>query len=223
MQLFLKKITVICYRIQKLLIILDNILETYSSYITTLQLANFREGNEEGFNYFFKTLYPSLCFFANKYTKNYPAAEEIVNDSFIKVWDKREGFLNAIALRSYLYKTVYHGALRWLEKEKKYNIVIAQQNLVTDENLYVANTIKAETLRELHIVINELPPQCRKIFTKLYIEGKTTKETAAELGLAYSTIKAQKARGLSLIKLKLGHNYSGSLLTLFFLLQDYSN
>lgn len=186
-------------------------------------LAAFRTGEEQGFNYFFKTLYSPLCYFANKYTKNYPAAEEIVSNTFLKVWAKREAFTNESGLRGYFYKAVYNGALRWLEKEKKYNTVIAQQSLVTDENLYVANTIKAETLRELHIVINELPPQCRKIFTKLYIEGKTTKETAAELGLAYSTVKAQEARGLSLIKLKLGHNYSGSLLTLFFLLQDYSN
>ena len=223
MQLFLKKFTVIYYRIQKLLITLDNILETDSSYITTLQLANFREGNEEGFNYFFNTFYSPLCYFANKYTKNYPAAEELVNDVFLRVWAKRRGFISELGLRSYFYKAVYNSALRWLEKQKKYNTDIAKQSMATDENLYIANTIKAETLRELYLVINELPPQCRKIFTKLYIEGKTTKETAAELGLAYSTIKAQNARGLSLIKLKLGHNHSGSLLVLLLLLQDYSN
>jgi RNA polymerase sigma-70 factor (ECF subfamily) len=63
--------------------------------------------------------------------------------------------------------------------------------------------IRAEFYGELYRAIHTLPPECRKIFTMLYIEGKTVRETAEELGLALSTVKTQKARGLAALKKKL--------------------
>ena len=63
--------------------------------------------------------------------------------------------------------------------------------------------IRAEFYGELYRAINTLPPECRKIFTMLYLEGKTVRETAEELGLALTTVKTQKVRGLAALKKKL--------------------
>ena len=67
------------------------------------------------------------------------------------------------------------------------------------------NIIRAETLRQVKEAMEQLPAQCKKVFYKLYIEGKTVAETANELHLTVSTIKNQKARGIKLLKLRLTH------------------
>jgi RNA polymerase sigma-70 factor (ECF subfamily) len=74
-----------------------------------------------------------------------------------------------------------------------------EEDIIRDEE----DTIRAEFYAEIHNAIKTLPPECRKIFTMLYIEGKTVRETADELGLARSTIKTQKARGLAMLRKKI--------------------
>jgi len=176
-----------------------------ASHIADQYLLSFRAGEEGGFTYFFNTYYKALCFFANHYVQNMAVAEEAAEDGFMAIWDKREQFVTQSGLRNYLYKTVYHKCLRWLENKKReennfksYAMLVADQEKDLTENV-----VKTETLRFLKLAMDQLPTQCKKIFFKLYIEGKTVAETATELQLTISTINNQKARGIKLLKLKL--------------------
>ena len=62
---------------------------------------------------------------------------------------------------------------------------------------------ETETYREIFIALNTLPPQCRKIFSMLFIEGKEYQQIADELNLSIATIRSQKARAIMLIKQRL--------------------
>ncbi|MBY0477750.1 MAG: sigma-70 family RNA polymerase sigma factor [Chitinophagaceae bacterium] len=157
------------------------------------------------FENFFRSSLKSLCFFAGKYVKDVNVALDIVEESFVKLWPKREKFDSEADLRSYLYKTVYHGCLRWLENEKRKATNLETYRIITDspEQSCIENIVLAETLRQLHNAIGQLPNQCRTIVQKLYVEGKSVAEIATEMNLAGSTIKSQKARGIKLLKLKL--------------------
>ncbi|MES1223238.1 MAG: RNA polymerase sigma-70 factor [Bacteroidota bacterium] len=172
----------------------------------------FREGEEKGFDFFFRQYYAALCFYANRYVKDAEASKDIVSDGFIQLWTNREKIETESHLKNYLYKTVYHGCLRRLENEERKTrheksfAAISE----TEEKDLTENIIRAETLRQLKDAMNQLPAQCKKIFFKLYIEGKSVKETAEELKLTTSTIKNQKARGIKLLRIKLT-----SLLLLF--------
>jgi len=79
-------------------------------------MNSFREGKETGFNHFFHSYYQSLCFFASKYIRDPAAAVDIVEDSFIKVWEKREQMGTETGLRGYLYKAVYNGCLKEIRR-----------------------------------------------------------------------------------------------------------
>jgi RNA polymerase sigma-70 factor (ECF subfamily) len=168
-------------------------------------ILSFRRGEESGFTFFFKSFYASLCVFASGYVKDRQVAEDIASDSFMKVWEKRECFEQAAALKAYLYKTVYHGCLRWHEQAKKITRgeMTEMEGSLPAQKTYLENIIRVETFRELREAINSLPPKCKKIFTKLYVEGKSVRETAEELMLSISTVKNQKARGVSLLRTKL--------------------
>ena len=71
------------------------------------------------------------------------------------------------------------------------------------EKCFIDNIIRTELMHQLHNALHDLPPACRNIFIKLYIEGKTIKETAKELKLTKSTVKNQKTRGIMLLRKKL--------------------
>jgi RNA polymerase sigma-19 factor, ECF subfamily len=165
----------------------------------------FKEGREEGFNHFFNSYYKRAVFFAFGYIRNKEAAEDIIEDSFIKLWNKKEIFETEAGLKAYLYKTVHNACLRWLwqkQNRNRHNLSFANQNSTTEQS-YVENIIRTETLHQLHRAIDQLPAQCKKIFTKLYIEGKSVAETAQEMNLTASTVKNQKARGIKLLRPKL--------------------
>jgi RNA polymerase sigma-70 factor (ECF subfamily) len=176
--------------------VVDN---TYKNY-----LASFRAREEAGFNYFFNTYYKAVYFFACKYVKDSEAAEDIVESSFIKLWEKREQMESETGLRGYLYKTVYHGCLRWLEREKRKDEVykVYKVSNVFEEDGHIENMIRAETLRRVKEAMEELPSECRKVFMKLFVEGKSIAEAAAELKVAVSTVKNQKARGIKILRMR---------------------
>jgi len=132
-------------------------------------------------------------------------AEDIIESAFIKVWEKREKFEVEVKAKSYLYKTVYHGclkAVKSLELRVKSERGLA---VVSDkfEKDCLENMIRAETLRHVYAAMEELPSECKKVFVKLFVEGKSVADAAAELNVAVSTVKNQKARGIKLLRMKL--------------------
>src|SRR4030095_28553 len=168
-------------------------------------LASFISGEEEGFNYFFNTYYKAVYFFACKYVKENAAAEDIVENSFIKLWEKRERMESEAGLKGYLYKTVYNACLRWNSRQsmvdrRQKEIVYLSETVEKD---CLENIIRAETLRRVKEAMEELPAGLRKVFVKLFVEGKSIVKAAAELKVAVSTVKNQKARGIKLLRMKL--------------------
>lgn len=172
----------------------------------SLLFASFQKGEEQGFTHYFRLYYSSLCFFAQRYVPSVPVAEDIVTDAYLRVWEKRNAIEHSAAIKNYLYKSVYHGCLNWIASEqvrKRHALQCPPAD--ADDNLYFTRIVQAEVLAALHAAIDSLPTECRKVFTKLYIEGKSVRETAGELEVAISTVKAQKARGLRLLRLRLGN------------------
>ena len=176
----------------------------YNYYSSNDKVQSFQNGKNSGFEYFFKKLYKPAFFFAWRFVKDKPTAEDIVSTSFIKLWNKRNIFDTEAGIKAYLYKTVYNACIR--HSEQKQNWVLHSKKYLnltdTTQQPCIQNIIYAETIHLLHQAITHLPVQCRKVFTKLYIEGKSVSATALEMNLSPSAVKNQKARGLKLLKAK---------------------
>lgn len=165
---------------------------------------SFQQGEEEGFNFFFKRLYPALCFFANKIIHNRPAAEEIASEAFIKIWQRHDQFADAGDIKAYLYQIVKNDSLKWLQKDARISIAETAMavNSEYSQASHFENIVWSEVTSELHQAISSLPKACRQVFEMLYIEGKSITETAAALHLSPSTVRTQKARGLVFLRRK---------------------
>jgi len=158
------------------------------------------------FEKIFTTYYKSLCLFANSYIKNMTTAEDIVEDAFIKLWEKRNEIHHEQAIYAWLCTTTRNHALNVLRSQK--NIAIKKENVLLtsspeDKADQLDRMMRAELVTELHRLIHELPPQCSKVLSKLYIDDKSVAETAAELELSVNTVKSHKARGVELLRHKL--------------------
>jgi len=173
-------------------------------YSNNHHIEAFQRGESSGFEYFFNTLYKSVYLFAFRYVKDKATAEDIVSISFIRLWDKKNIFETEGGIRAYLYKTVYNACIRHLQQQQ--NRTLHNRSYITQidttQQSFIHNIIKAETINNLHKAISHLPAQCKNVFTKLYIEGKTVAETAQEMTITISTVKNQKARGIKLLKSK---------------------
>jgi RNA polymerase sigma-70 factor (ECF subfamily) len=164
---------------------------------------SFQRGDEKGFTYFFRELYPALSLYAYKITRDKETSEEIASAAFIKIWQKHEGFTDGSSIKAYLYRIVRNDAFKYLGKQK-------QLALVNKEVIYLygreqqkdafTGLVAAETTRLLLKAFSTLPKECSKVFHLLYIEGKSIKETAEALHLSPSTVKTQKARGIEALR-----------------------
>lgn len=133
-----------------------------------------------------------------------PAAEDVVSEVFMKVWERRESIESAAGLKSYLYRSVLNGCMRWKEnggRRKKVEVETKVEAKV--EESYLENMIRAEVMQEVYNAIELLPKECKKIFTKIFIEGKSVKEIAEELKLSVSTVKTQKTRAINFLRSRL--------------------
>lgn len=172
---------------------------TQKTYDENEMTLAFQQGREEGFDFFFRALYPSLCFFANGILNDRCEAEDIASFSFIKIWKKHSQFNHPGSIRSYLYQIVRNDCLTHLKlktREGKMEEEIRHLTIFDTTPDIEKDIISAEFLRELYKGFSHLPSQCERVFKMLYVEGKTVKDIAKELQLSESTIKTQKARGV---------------------------
>jgi RNA polymerase sigma-70 factor (ECF subfamily) len=182
-------------------------------------LDGLRKGSEHCYSALFTTLYPVLCYYALQYTGEQSVSEDIAEEAFIKIWNRRGDFFHFNELKSFLYLTVRNASIDWLRKNKRDAERQKGWNGILDgsEKNAFDMLVEAEVFRELHVAIDKLPQQTRKIITMSYFEGKKNKEVADELGISVSTVKNLKAWGLK----KLKNNLPLSVFSLLSLLQAY--
>lgn len=166
-------------------------------------IQSFQRGEESGFEYFFKTLHPALLYYAFRITNDKPIAEDVVANSFTKIWERHDSFNHPQVIKSWLYTTVRNDAINKLQQEdrKKTRLEKYERDREGDcQQPQLHDIIVAETIAEIHRIMQVLPPECKKIFNLLFIKGLTVREISDKTKLSVSTIKNQKARGLNIIR-----------------------
>jgi RNA polymerase sigma-70 factor (ECF subfamily) len=164
----------------------------------------FSKGDERVFAIFFNDLYPSLLYYAFRIVDNKGKAEEIVNDSFYKLWERRAGFNEYLTIKTWLYTTTRNACISLINKEKRETN--NQKDLAADldsrkEYLYdpIYQVEQADAIRN---IIKILPEKCRKVFICRVVYGKSIEETAKELGIKTNTVKSHWKMAMKTIKKK---------------------
>lgn len=143
-----------------------------------------------------------LFHFAFAIVHSRETAEEIIEDVFIKVWEKRSRIAVMENLMYYLFTATKNISCNYLRKyNRKKNVSLEELSLPyyyinsSPEDLFVTR----ETLQRINHAINGLPPKCRIIFKLVKEDGLKYKEVATLLNLSTKTIENQM--GIALQKL----------------------
>jgi RNA polymerase sigma-70 factor (family 1) len=161
-------------------------------------------GNLDNFEALFKQYYAPLVVYACKYLPEKDVAREIVQDFFVKLYEKRSSLSIDTSLKSYLYRSVYNACMNYINQrsiqEKHIRNIDLERNV--EENL--ENEINSVELQNrIYNLIEALPPKCRKIFKMNRLEGMKNEEIAVSLNLSKRTVETQISKALKILRSKL--------------------
>ena len=151
-----------------------------------------KKGDEKAFKKIFKIYYNIILAFIHKLTENRMQAEDIVQETFIKLWAYKENIDINRPIKSFLFKTsynlyidLYRKSLRTKEMLKAWYF----QKIVslTEED----DLIKEKKIKLIQKEINRLPSKCRDIFLMSKFEGLTYNEISIELNISVKTVENQ--------------------------------
>lgn len=167
---------------------------------------DFQLSRERSLQVLFTLHYDPLIYFANQYIKNIELAEEIVADSFVKLWNRRTDFKHYNQIRSYLYVCTKNAAINTLRDTKVAFQTYAMddlENIIHDDTDLLDNIIKTELLTLMYAKLEELPEKQRHVFQLIYLEDLSSEEVSKRLGISLESVYTHKSRAMLTLKRKL--------------------
>jgi RNA polymerase sigma-70 factor (ECF subfamily) len=166
-----------------------------------------QKGDLKSFRLAFDELYPDLCTNTNRIIYDFEVCRDLIQDIFIKIWDKRESLSNVTDFKSYVYKIAKNRALNYLQakhlRDNYSALLFKTETEVYDQQ----KEIEAEELAKMiDLGIDNLPEMTQIIFRLNKIELKKQSEIAETLGVSIKTIEWHIANARREIK-KIIKNY----------------
>jgi RNA polymerase sigma-70 factor (ECF subfamily) len=157
------------------------------------------------FEALFDEFFDRLVYFSYQLTGDKDEARDIVQDAFIKYWDRRDTLVPCkTAAKNFLYSTVRNASLNSIRHKNVVENFNQLQDATEPEFPPVIEAIiTAEVVSQIHSALQSLPANYRSVSVLSYFEGKRNNEIADDLAISVNTVKKQKRRALQLLRMKL--------------------
>jgi len=166
-------------------------------------LLKLQEGDTGAFQTIFESYYQQLVRYGISITDNLEVSRELVQDVFLKLWEKRRETKIKISIKAYLFTAVNNQALNWVRHQK---IKRAYENASLQDvmsGIQLPPRISPFLAEAIRKAIDELPDKALMVFTLTQVEGLAYKEAAKTLGISIKTIENQLARARKILQKKL--------------------
>lgn len=164
------------------------------------------KGNiQDHFDRIYVTYYPRMIRFAKEYVLFEEDAENIVQDVFLVLWEKRRVLDIRVSLVAYLFSLVKNRCLDYLrhkEVDEQYRQELSVK-LSALEKLDYVFTSEEDIERVVARAVGKLPKRCREIFLKSRVEGMKYREIADELEISVNTVENQMTIALKRLRVEL--------------------
>jgi RNA polymerase sigma-70 factor (ECF subfamily) len=174
-------------------------------------LIKISEGDEKAFKELFEISLQKLVHFAFSIIKLKDVAEDIVDETFIRLWKNRKNAANIKNIKVYLYTAVKNAALNFISRKATQQITEPFNDidiLISDEHLPDRQMITAELFNKIYEVVNALPPRCKMIFKLVREDGLKYEEVANILNISKNTVDAQMVIAVKRIREKINGDFN---------------
>ena len=176
--------------------------------IEKVLVSELKQGSKNAFSVIFIAYYKDLVLFATNFTHEIDSAEEIVQDTFAKIWEEHDAININVSIKSFLLKSVQNKCIDWLRHEKikqKYS-----HEVFTNSINYEYNTdnhlINSEIEGLIKVALDKLPPEISQVYHMHRYEGLKYHEIAEKLNVSVRTVEVRIGKTLSLLRDEL-HDY----------------
>ena len=158
------------------------------------------KGHTVAFTNFYAQFFKKLLIESNKYVKDNQAAEEIVQDVFVKLWERSEDLDQIQSIKSYLYRSVINLSINHVNRQK--NLEHHHQKIVKEFSDTEAEELdeRNELIVLLYGEIDKLPPKCREIFKLNRFDRMKYREIALKLDISERTVENHIANALKILR-----------------------
>jgi len=169
-------------------------------------LAKVAEGDHRAFGVLFEQRQQLIFNIAYKLTKSRTSSKEIVQDVFLKIWNKREELQSLDNFGAYINRMARNqsiDALRLLAREALRTVQLREEQLEKGDSQTEETLQFKETGRVLQLALESLSPQQRKVYELCHEQGLKYEEAARELGLSRGTVHSHMKQALKNIRVYL--------------------
>lgn len=159
-------------------------------------------GDVTAFEMLFRTYYQPLCHYAYSFLQDKEGAEEIVQSTFLMVWEKRDTLAIRTSVKPYLYAMVRNACLNVLKHEKIKQKHAGEELAVADRSCDSVSQIVASNELEYKIkaALEALPDQCRMVFKLSRFEELKYAEIAEQLNISVKTVENHMGKALKIMR-----------------------
>ena len=167
-----------------------------------------KQGDIAAFNTLFKSVYLQLYIHCRKFIPDPEDAKDILQNVFLRFWEKRENIDIHTSLNAYLYRAIQNECLNYLRSTGTIEVpqcettnVLFREEAEDNDPHSTLSVLEIEQIMEN--TIEELPDQCKSIFKLSRINGLKNQEIADKLDISVRTVETQIYRALKILKSRL--------------------
>lgn len=157
--------------------------------------------DKAAFKTFFDEHYNAICNYIYNYLNDAVIAEDIVQETFLNLWQKRNDYDMPHSLEAFAYKSSKNKALEHIRSQKSYKKHIQEAAL---SRLQVTKPAEMSSqysrLEELHRSIRHLPPKCRKVFELHKFNGLSYAEIAEQETISINTVENHMVKAMKRLR-----------------------
>ncbi|WP_373517955.1 RNA polymerase sigma factor [Pricia sp.] len=168
----------------------------------TILINQLKQGNEKAYAYLVDTYHHCLCDYANSLVHDKYQAEDIVQNVFIRTWERRDYLKTEFRIKSFLYRSVHNEFIDQYRKRK--SVTALEKNYAEEMEQFTPrdDVFLERSLSFVQREIHNLPPKCKKIFLMSKQEGRTNLEIAENLDVSKKTIEYHMTKAFNILRRK---------------------
>lgn len=176
-------------------------------------IRRLKKGDIDAFSRIFYAYSSKLYHFAYGYLKSKEDAEEMVQEIFSKIWDKRADIKEEYEFRSYLFSIAFNYIKKHFRSKALINKYAEFATTNNQESKQIQEDVNYASLKlRVDQLVDQMPEKRKSVFLKSRVEGKNSKEIAAEMNISPSTVENHLNQALRFLRLHLkDENLAGLL------------